>query len=80
MGKEIYSLDGVEQSVQEISEYVIGLLKKNKLSNSDIESYLDEIKNLDISGVITVSQEYLDMLNTMNDSTKQPEVKVSYLW
>ena len=67
MGKEIYSLDGVEQSVQEISEYVIGLLKKNKLSNSDIESYLDEIKNLDISGV-------------MNDSTKQPEVKVSYLW
>lgn len=75
-----FSLDGIEQTQQEILTYVQDAMKKSNMSNSEIEEYVKEAKKYDFSYLLQISQEYIDMCNQINDVSSQPEVKVTYLW
>lgn len=77
---EKFSLDGVEQTQQEILTYVQEAMKKSNMSSTEIEDYVREAKRYDFTHLVQTSQEYLDMCNQVNDVSLQPEVKVSYLW
>ena len=75
---EKFSLDKVEKSTQEITKYIQESMKKMGCGTFEIEEYLRQAKKENIDGLITLSNEYIDMLNGMDPS--QQECKVSYLW
>ena len=72
-----FSLDNVEKSTQEITKYIQESMKKMGCGTFEIEEYLRQAKKENIDGLITLSNEYIDMLNGMDPS--QQECKVSYL-
>ena len=73
-----FSLDKVERSTQEITKYIQESMKKMGCGTFEIEEYLRQAKKENIDGLITLSNEYIDMLNAMDPS--QQECKVTYLW
>lgn len=77
---EKFSLDGVEQTQQEILTYVQNAMKKCNMTSSEIEEYVKEAKKYDFPYLLETSQSYLDMCNQYQDPALQPEVKVTYLW
>ena len=77
---EKFSLEGVEQTQNEVLAYVQEAMKKCNMSNTEMEDYVKEAKKYDFTHLLEVSQEYIDMCNQYQDISLQPEVKVSYLW
>lgn len=77
---EKFSLDGVEQTQNEILNYVQNAMKKCNMTSTEMEDYVREAKKHDFTYLMEVSQSYIDMCNQYQDPNLQPEVKVSYLW
>lgn len=77
---EKFSLEKVEQTQNEILDYVQKAMKKCNMSAMEMEAYVKEAKKHDFTHLLQVSQEYIDMCNQQQDVSLQPEVKVSYLW
>lgn len=77
---EKFSLEGVEQTQNEILDYVQKAMKKCNMSTTEMEGYVKEAKKYDFTHLLEVSQEYIDMCNQTQDTSLQPEVKVTYLW
>ena len=71
-----YSLQEVENNARSIITYVKECMKEKKLGTLEIRQYEKQATMHDHDHLITVSQEYLDMLNNMD----KQECKVTYLW
>ena len=73
-----YSLDNVEHTSQDIINYITESMKKVGCGTIEIEEYKKQARKEDINGLISLSQEYVEMLNNMDP--RNQECKVSYLW
>ena len=73
-----YSLNGLEQTTHDIINYIVESMKQCGLGTIEIEEYKKQAKKEDLPGLLTLSQEYVDMLNNMDP--RNQECKVTYLW
>lgn len=72
----MYSLEKVEKTAQSITSYVKASMKEKKLGAAEIKEYERQARKYDFTNLLTVSQEYIDMLNQMES---QADCKVLYM-
>lgn len=73
-----FSLDGIDKTAHDITTYVQESMKAAGCGQIEIEEYVQQAKKEDIGGLISLSQEYIDMINSWDPS--EQECKVTYLW
>jgi hypothetical protein len=71
----MYSLNNIDETALAITTYVKTCMKEKKLGSFEIKEYEKAVKRCSFSELIELSQEYIDMLNNMNNQ----ECEVSYL-
>lgn len=73
-----YTLKGLTTQ-QAIKQYVLNAMTEMKLGQEEIQEYTRQIKRYDFSYLQQVSQEYIDMLNSLEEERKNPTCKVYYV-
>lgn len=72
----MYSLKDIDNNAHSIINYVKNCMKEKKLGATEIKEYERQARRYAFDNLIVVSQEYLDMLNQMDEVS---ECKVSYV-
>lgn len=72
----MYSLNNVEFTIHAIKNYVKACMKEKKLGNEEIREYDKLVGNCAFEEAVELSQEYIDMLNKME---QEAECKITYL-
>ena len=62
----MYSIDGLK-NVQELKQYISKAMTKEKCGESEIKYFYKQITNKNFCDIIQISQEYIDMLNKIED-------------
>lgn len=73
----MYSLDKVDKTANAIINYVKQCMKEKKIGATEVKEYERQCKQYGFDHLLTISQEYIDMLNNMEQNQ---ECKVTYLW
>lgn len=71
----MYSLDNIDQTALAITTYVKNCMKEKKIGSIELKEYEKAIRKCQFYELLEISQEYIDMLNNMDNQ----ECKVSYL-
>ena len=72
----MYNLNNVDGNAHDIIGYVKACMKEKKCGSTEIREYEKQAKMYDYTHLLNVSQEYIDMLNQME---QQQECKVTYI-
>lgn len=67
---KLFSLNEVEQDQHSILEYVEAAMKEMKMGPTEIAEYKKQAKRYDFTHLLQISQEYIDMMNQMKQSSK----------
>lgn len=70
MADKLFSLSEVEQDQHSILEYVEAAMKEMKMGPTEIAEYQKQAKRYDFTHLLQISQEYIDMMNQMKQSSK----------